>query len=261
MTWGRERIMTDIEQLEDKIFRFKHENDAKKKRIFYLNLVEESLKLVNKIVSTIYPVPVLVSRDDLIQVGAIGVLKAIDTYEIKDKGSFKTYATKFIKGKILQYLRDKANLVKPPRETSGNINCVKNYLENLNDSTNPTVKEIAQALNMGESKVQDILNAELLKNIVSLDQKVYDTDGIETLADRIQSDDDKEYERNYENKKVIEFALEKLPKDEKKAIFLYYIEEETKKNIALQLGVSQTQVARLIKRALNKMYIIISKEG
>lgn len=252
--------MTDIELLEEKIYLFKHENDAKKKHVFYLNLVEESLKLVNKIVSSVYPLPVSVSRDDLIQVGAIGMLKAIDTYEIKDKGSFKTYAAKFVKGKILQYLRDKANLVKPPRETSENINSVKNYLDSLDGNSNPTVKEIAKALNMQENKVQDILNTELLKNIVSLDQKVYDTDGIETLADRIQSDDDKEYEMNYENKKVIEFALEKLPKNEKTAIYMYYIEEETKKTIAQKLGVSQTQVARLIKRALNKMYNIISDE-
>ena len=253
--------MTDIEQLEEKIYLFKNENDVRKKHVLYLNLVEDSLKLVNKIVSSVYPIPLSLSRDDLVQVGAIGVLKAIDTYEIKNKGSFKTYASKFIKGKILQYLRDKANLVKPPRETAENINTVKNYLDSLGADSNPTVKEISKALNMNENKVQDILNTELLKNIVSLDQKVYSTDGVETLADRIQSDDDKENERNYENKKVIEFALNKLPKDEKTAIYKYYIEEETKKNIAQELGVSQTQVARLIKRALNKMYDIISEEG
>lgn len=253
--------MANIEQLEEKIYLFKHEDDLKKKHVLYLNLVEDSLKLVNKIVSSIYPIPFTVSRDDLIQVGAIGVLKAIDTYEIKDKGSFKTYASKFIKGKILQYLRDKANLVKTPRETAENINIVKNYLENLKTDSLPSAKEIAQALNMSENKVQDILNTELTKNIVSLDQKVYSTDGVETLADRIQSDVDKEYEINFENKKIIEYALEKLPKDEKTAIYRYYIEEETKKTIALELGVSQTQVARLIKRALNKMYDIISDEG
>lgn len=253
--------MSDIEQLEEKIYLFKHENDVKKKHIFYLNLVEESLKLVNKIVSSIYPVPITVARDDLVQVGAIGVLKAIDTYEIKDKGSFKTYASKFIKGKILQYLRDKANLVKPPRETAENINTVKNYLDRIDPDSNPTVKDISKALNMSENKVQDILNTELLKNIVSLDQKVYSTDGVETLADRIQADDDREYEKNYENKKIIEFALQKLPNDEKTAIYKYYIEDATKKSIANELGVSQTQVARLIKRALNKMYDIISDEG
>ncbi len=253
--------MTDIEQLEEKIYLFKHETNARKKHIFYLNLVEESLKLVNKIVSSVYPIPVTVSRDDLVQVGAIGVLKAIDTYEIKDKGSFKTYASKFIKGKILQYLRDKANLVKTPRETAENINTVKNYIENLNSNIAPSVKDIASALKMPECRVQDILNTELIKNMVSLDQKFYSSDGVETLADRLQSDDDKEYEKNYENKKIIEFALQKLPKDERTAIYKYYIEEETKKSIAQELGVSQTQVARLIKRALNKMYDIISEEG
>lgn len=253
--------MADIEQLEEEIYLFKNENDAKKKHVLYLNLVEDSLRLVNKIVSSIYPIPLTVARDDLIQVGAIGVLKAIDTYEIKEKGSFKTYATKFIRGKILQYLRDKANLVKPPREAAENINTVKNYLESLPNDSNPDIKDISKALNMSEVKVQDILNAELIKNIVSLDQKVYSSDGIETLADRIQAADDKEYERNYENKKVIEFALQKLPNDEKTAIYKYYIEEHTKKSIAQELGVSQTQVARLIRRALNKMYDIISEEG
>ena len=52
-----------------------------------------------------------------------------------------------------------------------------------------------------------------------------------------------------------------MPNDEKTAIYKYYIEEHTKKSIAQELGVSQTQVARLIRRALNKMYDIISEEG
>lgn len=252
--------MSDIEQLEDKIYSFKCEKDLKKKHVLYLNLVEDALKLVHKIVSSVYPVPTSVTRDDLAQVGAIGLLKAIETYKMQDKGSFKTYASKFIKGKILQYLRDKVNLVKTPRETSENINTVKNYLESLSPNANPTIKDISAALNIPENHVQDILNLEIIKNIISLDQKVYSSDGVETLADRIQSGDDKEQERNYENKKVIEFALEKLPDDEKKAIYDYYIAGETKKNIAKNLGVSQTQVARLIKRALNKMYEIIHED-
>ena len=254
-------MMSDIEQLEEKIYLYKHEADVKKRHVLYLNLVEDSLKLVNKVVLSIYPVPVSVAKDDLIQVGAIGVLKAIDTYQIKNKGSFKTYATKFIKGKILQYLRDKANIVKPPRTTSENINTVRNYLDSLSDTKNPDVKNISKALNIPEDKVQDILNADIIKNIVSLDQKVYSSDGMDTLADHIQSGDEKEYERNYENKKVIEYALNKLPENEKKAIYLYYIVGDTKKNISKELKVSQTQVARLIKRALNKMYMIISDEG
>ena len=64
-----------------------------------------------------YPLPNTISKDDLIQVGAVGVLNAIETYKVEERGSFKTYVSKVIKGKIFHYLRDKANLVKTPRET------------------------------------------------------------------------------------------------------------------------------------------------
>ena len=89
--------MPELEQLEDMIRSYKLEKDTKRKQVLYLNLVETSLKLVNKVVALIYPIPVSVSRDDLSQVGAIGLLKSIDTYEVHEKGSFKTYATIYIK--------------------------------------------------------------------------------------------------------------------------------------------------------------------
>lgn len=253
--------MSDLSLLEDMICSYKKETDAKRKRILYLKLVEYSLKLVNKVVSLIYPIPVTVSRDDLSQVGAIGLLKAIETYEVQEKGSFKTYATIYIRGKILQYLRDKANIVKTPRENTESDNNIRNYINNLNSNENPSVKEIAAALNIPESKVIDWFNIENTKNIISLDQKVYSVDGMETIADRIQSYDEKEYERNYENKKIIEYALGKLPEQERKSIYLYYIEGMTKKEISKELNVSQTQVARLIKRALIKLYNIIKEDN
>ena len=249
-----------IEELESLINLYNKECDLKKKHVLYLNLVEESLKLVNRIVNSVYHVNLSVSREDLVQVGAIGLLKSISTYHVTEKGSFKTYASKFIKGKILQFLRDKANLVKAPRETSENINAVKNFIESCPSDFIPNAKDIAKALNMPENKVQDILNLELIKNIVSLDQRVYSTDGVETLIDRIQSESDKNFEYDYENKKIIEYALNKLPRDEKISIYKYYIEGCTKKSIAQELSVSQTQVARLIKRALNKMYVIIKRD-
>ncbi len=252
--------MPELEQLENMIRTYKLEKDAKRRQVLYLKMVEESLKLVNKVVALIYPIPVSVSRDDLSQVGAIGLLKAIDTYEVYEKGSFKTYATIYIRGKILQYLRDKVNIVKTPRENSEHSNIIKNYINNLKPNENPTVKEISQALNIPVNKVQDWFNIENIKNVISLDQKVYSVDGLETLADRIQSYDDKEFERNYENKKLIEYALNKLPENEKVSLYLYYIEGQTKKDIANVLKVSQTQVARIIKRALVNMYNVMKDD-
>lgn len=253
-------MQASLEQLEDIVSQFKFESDSKKKHILYLNLVQESLKLVRKIVSSIYPVPVSVSREDLVQVGAIGLLKSIETYKIQEKGSFKTYASKFIRGKILQYLRDKSNLVKPPRDAVEKINIVRNYIDNFDSDNPPTNKEIAKGLNLSESKVEEILNAETLKNIISLDQSVYSSDGVETLADRIQAGDEDEISNSYENKKIIEGALKKLPADERVSIFMFYIEGETKKKISQVLNISQTQVSRLIKRALNRLYDIMKED-
>lgn len=252
----------DSEKLENMILAYKRESDFKKKQVLYLNLVQSSLELVQKIVISFCPLPPTISKEDLAQTGAIGLLQAITTYEPQEKGSFKTYASKFIKGKILHYLRDKVNIVRPPRDTNKEINLVKEYIKKHSENNGliPDVREIAKALKLSNNKVIDILNIDSIKNIISLDQKVYSSDGIETLADRLQSDNDKNYEENYENKKILEFALNKLPKIEKTVIYKFYIEGESKKNIAKLLKVSATQVSRLIKRALHKMYVIIEED-
>ena len=254
--------VSELEKLEEYIINYKNEFDAKKKHILYLNLVDEGLKLVKKIVSSTYSLPSNVLKDDLIQVGALGMLKAIDSYEAVEKGSFKTYASKFVKGRILQYLRDKVNIVKAPRVSAQNINKVKKYLEDFGNTQDysPSSEEISKAVSLPVHIVEDILNLEVIKNVISLDQQVYSVDGAETLADRIQSDYDSRYEESYENKKMLEYALNKLEKQERAVIYMYYIEGLTKKDISLRVGVSAMQVGRIIKRVLNKMYKILEKE-
>lgn len=256
-----ETKISDLEKLETLIVEYRKEQDSKKKRILYLNLVQEALKLVKKIVLGMYPLPGTISKDDLIQVGAVGVLKAIETYEIEEKGSFKTYVSKFIKGKILHYLRDKANLVRPPRQTVANITKVKEAIEELSypDSKIPSAEEIAVYVKLPKEKVEEIMNIELIKNMISLDQNIYSTDGTETLLDRIQSEDNN-WEETYENKKIIEFALKKLSEPDKTVVYSYYMEGVQRKDIADKLKISPTQVSRILKRALNKLYIIIENE-
>ena len=241
-----ETKLSDLEKLEELISQYRKEQDAKKKRILYLNLVQESLKLVKRIVLGMYPLPGTISKDDLIQVGAVGVLKAIETYEIEEKGSFKTYVSKFIKGKILHYLRDKANLVRPPRQTIANITKVKEAIEELSypDSKIPSAEEIAVYVKLPKDKVEEIMNIELIKNMISLDQNIYSIDGTETLL----------------NKKIIEFALKKLSEPDKTVVYSYYMEGVQRKDIAKKLKISPTQVSRILKRALNKLYIIIENE-
>lgn len=257
-----ETKVSDLEKLEALIINYRNEQDQKKKRILYLNLVQESLKLVKRIVLGIYPLPVTVSKDDLIQVGAVGVLRAIETYHVEERGSFKTYVSKFIKGKILHYLRDKASIVKTPRETLANMSKVKEALEDLSEggTKSPSTKEVSEYINLPLEKVEEIMNIELVKNMVSLDQNIYSSDGTETLLDRIQAEEDSRFEETFENKKVIEFALSKLPEPDKTVVYQYYMEGTSRKEISEMLKVSPTQISRILKRALNRLYIIIENE-
>ena len=254
--------MTELEKLEELIVTYKNESDAKRKHVVYLRLIEETLKLVKKIVMAFYPLPTTITKDDLIQVGALGVLRAIEAYRPEEKGSFKTYVSKVIRGKIFHYLRDKANLVKPPRESLENMSKVKIAIENLSEKSNrsPSAKEISKLVNLPCEKVEEIMNVELLKNMISLDQSVYTSEGNETLIDRLQSDDDTSFEETYANKKIIEYAINKLQQNDKTAIYMYYINGESRKAIAEVLKVSQTQVSRILKRALNKLYLIMKNE-
>ena len=254
--------ISDLEKLEELIQAYKKEKDVKKKHVAYLSLVEESLKLVKRIVANFYPLPSTITKDDLVQVGAVGVLTAIEAYRAEERGSFKTYVSKVIKGKIFHYLRDKANIVKPPRETLENMSKVKDAIAKLSEISDnpPSTDEIAQIVDLPYEKVEEIMNIELIKNMISLDQSVYTTDGNETLLDRIQSEDTSNFEESYANKKIIENAINKLPANDKTAISMYYIEGESRKEIAKRLNVSQTQVSRILKRALNKLYVIIHDE-
>lgn len=254
--------LSELEKLEELIIQYKSEQDKKRRHVLYIHLVEETMKVVKKIVLSFYPIPNTISKDDLIQVGAVGVLQAIETYKIEERGSFKTYVSKVIKGKIYHYLRDKANLVKTPRETLAKLSVVRDAIQQLSENNTkiPTVEEVAGFVNLPKDKVEEIMNIEYTKNMISLDQNIYTTEGSETLLDRIQSETAISFEETYANKKIIEYALNKLQGNDRTAISMYYIDGESRKDISKKLGVSPTQVSRILKRALNRLSIIMREE-
>lgn len=259
---GDKLRLSELEKMEYLAASYKSEKDIKRKHVFYINLVQESLKLVRKVISGFYPLYAGISRDDLIQIGAIGALKAIEAYELTGKGSFKSYVTKFIKGEILHYLRDKANIVKIPREMITNIAKIKNAIKELTltGSGDLSAETISKSTGIDKKKVEEILNNDLSNGVISLDQKIYSPDGMETLADIVQDVGEISYAELYDNKKMLEFALNKLSKKEKDIISDYYINDKSKKQIAQETGISQMQVGRIIKKALNKMYCVIQND-
>ncbi|MDR1167994.1 MAG: sigma-70 family RNA polymerase sigma factor [Heliobacteriaceae bacterium] len=211
------------ENLEILLIAYKECSDEKKKRMIHLNIVDSAMQLVKKIAGPI-SAQSGIPGEDLIQVGSIGLIKAIDFFDAAKNTRFKTYATYFIKGEIKHYLRDKASIIKAPRKSQ---------------------------------KTEEI---DYYKNVISLDQKIFYDEDETTLADKIPAGDYREFLNSYEDKITIAGAIEKLPAEFRQIIELSYYKDLNQREISEKLNISQMQVSRRLKKALNKMYEIIEGE-
>lgn len=190
-------------------------------------------------------------KEDLFQIGSIGLLKCIDNFDLERKVKFSTYAVPLIMGEIKRFLRDDG-LVKVSRslkEASYKIKREKEHYEKLY-SREPTLKEIATTLDMDES---DILMAmESGQDVCSLHQVIYQNEGDEIhLEDKLEQQSDL-IEQTVDNIYIQEL-LQKLNEQERKLIELRYFQNQTQAVIAGIMGISQVQVSRMEKKILEKL--------
>lgn len=190
-------------------------------------------------------------KEDLFQIGSIGLLKCIDNFDLERKVKFSTYAVPLIMGEIKRFLRDDG-LVKVSRslkEASYKIKREKEHYEKLYNRE-PTLKEIAATLDMDES---DILMAmESGQDVCSLHQIIYQNEGDEIhLEDKLEQQSDL-IEQTVDNIYIQEL-LQKLNKQERKLIELRYFQNQTQAVIAGIMGISQVQVSRMEKKILEKL--------
>lgn len=247
------------EELDRQLLAYKTCNDEKKKRMLHLQIVENAMQLVKKIACSIV-VQAGISNEDLIQVGSIGLIKAIEFFDTDKNTKFKTYAAYFIRGEIKHYLRDKASMIKAPRELQELVfkisSAVKQLKENGYDE--PTEEQIAEIVGVDEKKIHEVMEIELCKTTLSLDQAISSVDDDDlTLIDKIPSGDYQEIINSNENKIMLEQAIEKLPTDLKEIIELSYYHDLNQREISEIIHISQMQVSRRLKKALHKMYEII----
>ena len=199
--------------------------------------------------------------DDLFQVGCIGLMKAIDFFDLSKNTKFKTYATYFIKGEIKHYLRDKASFIKPPREIQELSYKISTASRELNeegkDGTSTAL--IAERLGLPEKKIEDVLSLDLGQEILSLDQNPNNSEDDDlSLMDKIPDGDYKDFLSNSENRLMLNSALGKLPQDMKQILIMNYFEDLNQKEISEKLGLSPMQVSRKIKKALGKLYELVN---
>lgn len=193
--------------------------------------------------------------DDLIQVGTVGLLKAIDRFDLDRGVEFTTYATPTIVGEIKRYFRDKGWAVKVPRRLQELNLAVNRAIEKLTVKLghSPTVAELAEHLGASE---EDVLEAQELGqayNLLSLDTEL-NGDGdkkSQTLADYVGRND--AGLELLEDRANLERAFEVLSGRERVILYLRFYESISQTEIAKRLNVSQMHVSRLQQKALEKL--------
>jgi RNA polymerase sigma-B factor len=200
--------------------------------------------------------------DDLIQVGTVGLLKAIDRFDLDRGVEFTTYATPTIVGEIKRYFRDKGWAVKVPRRLQELNLAVNRANEKLTVKLghSPTVAELAQHLGTTE---EDILEAQELGqayNLLSLDTELNGEGDkkAQTLADYVgQNDPALEM---LEDRANLERAFAVLSGRERVILYLRFYESVSQTEIAKRLNVSQMHVSRLQQKALEKLRVFLQEK-
>lgn len=195
--------------------------------------------------------------DDIFQIGCIGLIKAIDNFDMSFNVCFSTYAVPMIMGEIRRFLRDDG-MIKVSRTLKENGWKIKQASEKINHEygRNATVSELAEETELSEEEIVLALDANI--EVDSIYKNVYRDDGREVmLVDQIVAREtacDREKEKVL-NHILIDNLIKKLKGKEKKLIEYRYFKEMTQTQIADKLGISQVQVSRLEKKILKKMYV------
>ena len=189
--------------------------------------------------------------EDLFQIGSIGLIKAIDKFDMKYEVRFSTYAVPMITGEIKRFLRDDGMLKvsRSMKETACRGYAAREKLER-EWGREPTLLEIAAAIETAPEELAMALEAGA--EIESLQKTIYQGDGSGiSLMDRLE-------EKVNQNERLLdrvflEDLLGTLQPEERRLIYLRYFQEETQMSVAGKLGISQVQVSRMEKRILERL--------
>lgn len=211
-------------------------------------LIEGNLRLVLSVIQR------FVGRgenlDDLFQVGCIGLMKAIDNFDVSHNVRFSTYAVPMIIGEIRRYLRDNNSIrvSRSIKDTAYHAMQVKERLMNK-EHREPTVSEIAKE--MGVAREEVVIALESVVDPLSLHDPVY-SDGGDTIYVMDQVGDNND-DLNWLGEIALKEAIKNLNDREKKILSLRFMRGLTQMEVSEEIGISQAQVSRLEKNALKKI--------
>ena len=188
-----------------------------------------------------------VEYDDLLQLGALGLVKAINNFDLNFNVKFSTYAVPMIAGEIKRFIRDDG-AIKVSRAMKSLCNKIQIYInERTMEDKSPSVKEIAEYFGIDEQEVVFALDSN--KYPVSLFEK-FDDDNNQCVLDKLPSNENND---DLIDKILLKDYINSLPEREKKVIILRYYRDKTQSEIAQMLGVSQVQISRIESKVINAL--------
>ena len=191
------------------------------------------------------------NADDLFQVGCVGLIKAIDNFDINQPVRFSTYGVPMIIGEIRRYLRDNSaiRVSRSMRDTAYKVLQVRDkYL--AENQREPTVEQIAQELGIPREEVVFAMDA--IVDPVSLYEPVY-SDGGDAICVMDQVSDTRNTDEAWTDRIALKEAMKRLDDRERRILSLRFYEGKTQMEVSTEVGISQAQVSRLEKGALNKI--------
>lgn len=184
--------------------------------------------------------------EDLFQIGCIGLLKAIDKFDLSYDVKFSTYAVPMIIGEIQRFLRDDG-MVKVSRSLKELANKVRKARDELSKRMDrfPTIQEVAKEIGVTPEEI--VFAQEANRTPASIHERVYENDGDPiTLIDMIPDDS----EAAWFDKIALQDAIDRLNERERLIVYLRYFKDQTQAEVAKRLGISQVQVSRLEKKII-----------
>lgn len=192
------------------------------------------------------------NADDLFQIGCIGLIKSIDNFDISQNVQFSTYAVPMIIGEIRRYIRDNnpIRVSRSVRDLAYKALIVKEQLLKTTQ-VEPTIEQISKILGIEKEEVAASLDA--IQDPISLQESIKNSSDNDNLFIMDQISDKKNNEENWTNSIAISEALGKLSYREKDIIKRRFFDCKTQMEVANEIGISQAQVSRLEKNAINHL--------
>lgn len=225
-------------------------------------LIMSYLPLVKRIAARLYiPSPEIMDREDLVSQGLLGLMDAVEKYDPARESSFEAYASRRIRGAMLDSIR---SLSFSPRSVNDRIKNYRAVEERLMVSGEEVSEQrISKELGLSVEQVRDVLNHIALRSIVSLDRLLFSDDGEEVAVSAvIGCDNSPNPELLLEEAELrtrLAKAIASLPQRDREMLSLYYTEELTLREIAEVFGVTEGRVSQLHSRAILRLRAQLGK--